>query len=415
MRKVRYNILEEGASMRDVIDSVVAQGPQEFPIHLIDLDDIVSKHRNWLTLIPRVEPFYAVKCNDNSSILRTLMAAGAGFDCASKGEIEKMMKLGADPSRIIFAHTAKSPESILYAKACGIQMMTFDGEIELDKIKQFYPEASLVLRIRYDSSSAQISLGKKFGCDADIEAPQLLQHAKDLGLSIIGVSFHVGSGNDDHDCFYGAIKAARKVFDCAESLGYNLNLLDIGGGFPGEHDKPIDSYARTINKALQRYFPLKSDVRVISEPGRYYVASAVTLIANVTSKRIIRNAQGDIVDIMYYLNDGLFGSFDWINPRQYPPQIIPGNPQLVRSQELFSSTLWGPTCDSMDVIMTGARMEEVQIGDFLLFDDMGAYGTTLATKFNGFSMPKELPYISRSVWLQLGLAKPRTKLRKMGV
>ncbi|XP_058831831.1 ornithine decarboxylase 1-like [Topomyia yanbarensis] len=413
MRKIRYNLLESGSSVRDVIDSVVARGPQDEPIHILDLDDVVVKHRNWCQQLSRVEPFYAVKCNDDSAILRTLVSLGAGFDCASKREIEKMLKLGANPAKIIFAHTAKSVDSLIYAKSCGINLMTFDGEIELDKIKQLHAEASLVLRIRYDSAKAQISLGKKFGCDPEHEAPQLLRYAKSLGLDVIGISFHIGSGSEDHSCFYGAIKCARSLFEFARTIGFDLRLLDIGGGFPGDHDKPIDSYAKTINSALQRFFPLKSNVRVIAEPGRYYVASAVTLIANVQSKRIVRDPQGDILDIMYYLNDGLFGSFDWLNPRHSPPLVIPGNRQLVRSQtERFPSTLWGPTCDSTDLICSGMMLEELQIGDFLVFDDMGAYGITLATNFNGFAKPKVLAYISRTTWEQIKLDKRGSSLKR---
>ncbi|XP_055530879.1 ornithine decarboxylase 1-like [Wyeomyia smithii] len=415
MRKIRYNLLEDGTSVQDVIDSVVARGPLDDPIHILDLDDVVRKHRNWRQQLPRVDPFYAVKCNDDPAILRTLVALGAGFDCASKGEIERMLKLGADPSRIIFAHTAKSMDSIAYAKRCGVDLMTFDGEVELEKIKQMHADSSLVLRIRYDSPDAQISLGKKFGCDPEHEAPQLLGYAKSLGLSVVGISFHIGSGNNDSGCFYGAIKCVRKLFEYASDIGYDLRLLDIGGGFPGEHDKPIDAYAKTINLALQRFFPMKSNVRVIAEPGRYYVSSAVTLIANVQSKRIIRNSQGSITDFMYYLNDGLFGSFDWYFPRQNPPVIIPGNRQLVRSQtERFPSTLWGPTCDSTDIICSGMMLEELQIGDFLVFDDMGAYGMTLATNFNGFAKPRVFVYISRTAWEQLKLDKcVRTGLKPL--
>ncbi|XP_038106150.1 antizyme inhibitor 2-like [Culex quinquefasciatus] len=117
---------------------------------------------------------------------------------------------------------------------------------------------------------------------------------------------------------------------------------------------------------------------------------------------------------MYYLNDGLFGSFDWLNPRKYPPQVIPGNRQLVRSRELFSTTLWGPTCDSTDLILSGMAMEELQIGDFLVFDDMGAYGTVLATNFNGFAKPKVMVYISRRSWEQLELEKRNRRTKRKG-
>ncbi|KXJ68597.1 hypothetical protein RP20_CCG002556 [Aedes albopictus] len=415
MHNIRYNLIEDGLSLDEVIQSVVARGPQDSPVHILNLDDVVAKHRNWREKLPRVEPFYAVKCNDDPAIIRTLIALGAGFDCASKKEIGTVLKLGGDSSKIIYAHTAKSMDSITYAKTCGINLMTFDGEIELDKIKKLHPEASLVLRIRFDSPDAVVSLGKKFGCDPEHEAPHLLKYAKSLGLAVVGISFHVGSGNTNADSFYGAIKTARSLFDFAAELDLDLNLLDIGGGFPGDHDKSIDAYAKSVNLALQRYFPIKSGVRVIAEPGTYYVASAATLVANVQSKRIIRSRpQSAITEIMYYLNDGLAGSFDWLNPRRYPPVVIPGNPQLVRSRDQFPTTLWGPTCDSTDLIASGWMMEELQIGDFLVFDDMGAYGTVLATNFNGFDKPKVLVYVTRTTWDQLKLNKHGRRLKRNG-
>ncbi|XP_062559440.1 ornithine decarboxylase-like [Armigeres subalbatus] len=413
MHKIRYNLVEDDFSLDEVIQSVATRGPQDNPVHILNLDNIVAKHQNWCKQLPRIEPFYAVKCNDDPAIIRTLIALGAGFDCASKKEIEKVLKLGADSNKIIYAHTAKSLDSITYAKSCGINLMTFDGEIELDKIKKLHPEASLVLRIRYDSPNAMISLGKKFGCDPEHEAPYLLKYAKSLGLNVIGVSFHVGSGNKDPDCFYGAIKTTRSIFSVATELEFDLSILDIGGGLPGDHDQPIDAFATAINLALHRYFPIKSGVRVIAEPGTYYVASAVNLVVNVQSKRIIRSRQQDnISEIMYYLNDGMFGSFDRLSPRRYPPTVFPGNSQLVRNRNKFQTTLWGPTCDSTDLIATGWMMEELQIGDCLVFDNMGAYGSVLATNFNGFAKPKILVYISRSSWDQLKLEKNARKLKR---
>lgn len=413
MHNIRYNLVEGEFSLDDAVHSIVARGPQDSPVHILNLDDVVAKHWNWREKLPRVEPFYAVKCNDDPAIIRTLVALGAGFDCASKKEIEMVLKLGGNADKIIYAHTAKSMDSITYAKTCGISMMTFDGEIELDKIKKLHPEASLVLRIRYDSPDAAVSLGKKFGCDPEHEAPHLLKYAKSLGLSVVGISFHVGSGNKNAECFYGAIKTTRTLFNLASELDFDLSLLDIGGGFPGDHDKPIDTFVKAINLALQRYFPIKSGVRVIAEPGTYYVASAVNLVANVQSKRIIRSGpQATISEIMYYLNDGMFGSFDWLNPRCYPPVVIPGNPQIVRSRDQFLTTLWGPTCDSTDLIASGWMMEELQIGDFLVFNDMGAYGSVLSTNFNGFAKPKMMVYVSRTTYDQLKLGRNDRRLKR---
>ncbi len=112
--------------------------------------------------------------------------------------------------------------------------MTFDSEIELFKIKTLFPDAKLVLRIRCDAKVAQCPLGEKFGCDPDIEAPVLINLAFELGLHVVGISFHVGSGCMDLPVYAKAVYTARRLFDYAASVGFYFTLLDIGGGFPGD-------------------------------------------------------------------------------------------------------------------------------------------------------------------------------------
>lgn len=152
----------------------------------------------------------------------------------------------------------------------------------------------------------------KFGCDYLKEAPKLLHTAMGLGLNVVGVSFHVGSGCSNPPIFRQAIEYARHVFDYAASVGYNFNLLDIGGGFPGLRGTSIDKIAEVVNNALNDYFP-DPNVHVIAEPGRFYVASAYTLACNIHSVRRveIKDGLGNVAPHnMYYINDGVYGSFN---------------------------------------------------------------------------------------------------------
>ena len=152
------------------------------------------------------------------------------------------------------------------------------------------PPFRLVLRIRCEAEHAQCPLGKKFGCDPITEAPRLLKIAAGMGLDIIGISFHVGSGCKDYPIYFKAINICKDLFEQAENLGFQMTLLDIGGGFPGDKGKSIDEVAGIVNQALDKFFPDKK-VRVIAEPGRYYVASAFTLVTSVHSKKNIYNQQ----------------------------------------------------------------------------------------------------------------------------
>lgn len=128
----------------------------------------------------------AVKCNDCPIILELLAALGAGFDCASKGEIEAVLSLGVEPARIIYANPCKTRSFIKHASSVGVNMMTFDNEAELHKVKALHPNAKMVIRIRADDSSAQCALGIKFGCRPQ-DAPMLLDAAKALGIDVVGV------------------------------------------------------------------------------------------------------------------------------------------------------------------------------------------------------------------------------------
>ncbi|XP_076105709.1 ornithine decarboxylase-like [Mytilus galloprovincialis] len=171
----------------------------EKAVSIGDLGDIISKHKKWKECLPRVEPFNAVKCNDIYPVIRLLADMGISFDCASKAEIQKILDLGVDPSRIIYANTFKQQSFIKYAGDNGVTLMTFDCEDELTKIKKEYPQANLVLRISPQSNNKVIcQLGRKFGCHPST-ALQLLQFAKRLELKVIGIRMQIKGKNNTTD------------------------------------------------------------------------------------------------------------------------------------------------------------------------------------------------------------------------
>ena len=157
------------------------------------MDDIYSKHLNWLARLPRVEPFYAIKCNTDPMLLKLLAFLGIGFDCASKKEIQTILDLGVDPNRIIYANACKQTSHIRYAHKMGVDCMTFDNEHELYKIKENHPNAKCVLRIITNDDHAVWRLSVKFGADMQTSY-KLIGTAMKLQLDLVGVCFHVGSG-----------------------------------------------------------------------------------------------------------------------------------------------------------------------------------------------------------------------------
>ncbi|XP_077547545.1 ornithine decarboxylase-like [Haemaphysalis longicornis] len=362
-----------------MVHTITSNPDNDQPFFVVDVGDIVYKVKLWKLKMPRVEPFYAVKCNGEPAVLELLAGLGLGFDCASKAEIDCVRALGVAPGRIIYANPCKTRSFIKHAAALGVDLMTFDNELELHKVHELYPAARLVLRLRVDDSGSVCQLGLKFGCELD-DAPRLLARARSLGLAVVGVSFHVGSNSREPQSFARAIASAREVFDHGLALGFPMTLLDIGGGYPGDRGFQglFDQIAHTINDSLAEHFPEESGVRVIAEPGRFFVASAFTLYTTVIAKR---EAGGRP---MYYLNDGVYGSFNctvFDHAEPVPFALRGGGP-------LVACSLWGPTCDSMDLVLEDALLPELQPGDWVVFENMGAYTLCAASTFNGFQAPE---------------------------
>ncbi|XP_043685376.1 ornithine decarboxylase-like [Vespula pensylvanica] len=404
----RIHVLDNDSNVMTVIKDIAMSGLQEEAFYVLDIGDIVRKHQIWKEKLPRVDPYYAVKCNDNLIVIEVLAALGIGFDCASKTEINKVLSTGVDPSRIIFANPAKPASHIRHAAAMGVDTMTVDNESELHKIKKLFPTAKIVIRIRCDAEVAQCQLGMKFGCDPTQEAPNLLRLASILNLDVVGISFHVGSGCQDPPVYQRAIHHARLLFDLASDLGFNPYLLDIGGGYPGNKGSSIDKIADVINKALDEYFNTDA-VHIIAEPGRFYVASAFTLATSIHSKRSVRgdeNSPNSITHNMYYINDGVYGSFNCL---LYDHQRVTPLPLKNGCGKMIPSSIWGPTCDGLDQVVENILLYEMDLGDWIIFENMGAYTLPVASPFNGFPVPKVHVVADESIWLLLKDALPLTE------
>jgi ornithine decarboxylase len=355
-------------------------------VMVMDMAKVVQQFELWRRFMPKVEPFYAVKCNPNPVLLEVLRHLGANFDCATPHEIKLVASMGHDISDIIYAHPCKPVSHIEEARELGVTRTVFDNESELDKMAQYFPNASLLMRIACVDDNAQCPMSLKFGCTMD-EVPKLLEKAAALNLNVVGVHFHVGSGCQDVSSYRRALLDARKVFDLGTELGLRMNILDIGGGFPGcSHDGQsasstisFEEIAAEVNKIVDVLF---KGVRVIGEPGRFMVAGSSALVTRIVSK----SKRTDFV--RYYINDGLYGSLNCV---LYDHQIVKPYPlfdeEVNKAYGKVTTTMFGPTCDGFDkVISNYEELPEMDAGDYLIWPDVGAYTTAAATRFNGFDM-----------------------------
>ena len=358
-------IFKDSDDICDIIASILEGNVSEEAFFIADIGKVIRQYEKWTITLPKVKPYYAVKCNPNPVILKTLADLGCNFDCASKNEIASVLNV-ADPSRVIFANPCKMSGQIKYARAVDVDTMTFDSDHELYKIKLYHPNAKLVLRIKVDDEGSRCRFGCKFGCHVkDVE--NLLNIAKALSLNIVGVSFHVGSGCSKVEKYRDAIENSLECISIAKKLGMNPYIVDIGGGFD---DSTFDDIAKIVNEYTDR-----DDVQFIAEPGRFMVNTSHTLVVNVIGKK---NLDGEFV---YYLNDGVYGSFNCIFFDHAVPEVCPFNE---RNGPRYKSKIFGPTCDSIDKISDEVMLPELAIGEWCYIENFGAYTTAAASTFNGF-------------------------------
>ncbi|SJX61126.1 ornithine decarboxylase [Sporisorium reilianum f. sp. reilianum] len=417
------------SQLKRVLEDIDIHGCEangENAFFVADLSEVYRQHLRWMRALPRIVPFYAVKCNPDPYVLQLLAALGTGFDCASNGEIEAVLKLGINPARIIYANPCKAASFVRHAAAHNVGLTTFDNMDELDKMKRFHPSCKLVVRILTDDSKSACQLGLKFGAPLDL-VPRLLQRARELELDVVGVSFHVGSGCYDPDSFRDAVYRARCAFEMGKQAGYTFDLLDVGGGFG--HDN-FEMVAGVLGPAIDSYFPDEdyapggkevvgkpNGLRIIAEPGRFYVHSAFALATNIiAARRGEPSAAGADVEagapakpqVMYYQNDGLYGSFNCVifdHVTVYPKVLTLGHeyayepalpsPGVAAATQADSDehrdartlqpcSVWGPTCDSIDCVRELVHLPKgLKVGDWLVYENMGAYTICAASTFNG--------------------------------
>mmetsp|Transcript_40292 Transcript_40292/g.115775 ORF Transcript_40292/g.115775 Transcript_40292/m.115775 type:complete len:687 (-) Transcript_40292:40-2100(-) len=586
------------------LDPDCEKTPAEEAFYVLDLGVVVSQVYQWRRFFPRIEPFYAVKCNPDPVVVKTLAILGCNFDCASRNEIRLVQEVTKDLPRkpeIIYANPCKARAHLIEAVCKGVRMVTFDNVTEVEKCAAVSKKIELILRIITDDRGSQCRLSSKFGAPRQKWRP-LLAAAKKHGLNVAGVSFHVGSGCRDATRYELALKDAREIFDMAEKdYGMKLKIVDIGGGFPGEthsmwnpaveideesEEEKIEGkseeeakeeddrfmffteIAEQVAPIIDNLFPPESGIRVIGEPGRYFVAAAATLCCSVVAVRtnqvdatfepeaindaeaadaldkLTRAEEKDIVhhrrdtsvladdavfqtiqesmedysklfasqqlaqqevdvytdkldlyqeglesardmlgppdedqmqtkfhtvegmtypliagaaeledeapqepsalltlaaageaavngvmlqavadsaplqdDYAYYINDGVYGAFNNImfDHAHVRPRVLnmtdsaPGvktekgfkrldsgseesSDGSEPRRELFASTVFGPTCDSIDVVARSVLLPRLKVGDFLYMNNMGAYTMAAASAFNGFT-PTEKFYV----------------------
>ena len=358
------------------------------PVVVIDHDVVRENYAKFKKHLPKVQAYYAVKANPEPAIVRTLYKAGASFDVASFPEFmlvyDNIRHLAPKEQqdfiwdKIIYANPTKPKETLQQLNQYK-PLVTFDNLTELQKIKQYAPQAGVVARIRVPNTGSMVELSSKFGCDPG-EAVDLIHAAFGMGLVAEGISFHVGSQCTNFQNFVQALEISAAVVNESKSRGHDLKILDIGGGFPAPYDKhvkPFSLLARKINAEIDRLFP--NDIQIVAEPGRFLVATAATSIASVIGKAV-RDGKP-----CYYIDDSVYHTFSGIifDHCQYHLNAFKKGKKEI-------AAVFGQTCDALDKISLSEELPELEVNDLVYSENIGAYSSASATWFNGFPPAKVL-------------------------
>src|SRR6187431_1369396 len=352
------------------------------PLLIIDCAQVRRNYRDLRRALPNVTVHYAVKALPEAAVLATLFEEGSNFDVASIGEIALLRQQGVPAERVIHTHPIKTSNEIQSALAYGCNTFVFDNEGELAKFAPYRERVSLLLRLGFRNADATVDLSKKFGAPPT-DALGLLKLARRHGLNTVGFSFHVGSQCKNSQAHVHAIEACAVLLAAIEKAGLpSLRTLDIGGGFPAPYTPEvptIEAFCAPIRDALER---LPRHVRVVSEPGRYLVASAGHSAATVIGKAMREGAP------WYYLDDGIYGSFgaQVFDGIYYPLSVLPA--KRAGSGHKRLSHLAGPTCDSGDMVSDGIPLPKLETGDVVVAHVMGAYTSVTANDFNSVKRAK---------------------------
>ena len=370
------------ARIREFLRKRRESGADEGPVLVVDLDVIRTNYQNFAKALPDTRVFYAVKANPAPEVLSLLASLGSCFDTASVPEIEMALAAGATADRISYGNTIKKERDVARAYALGIRLFAVDCKAEVEKIARVAAGSKVFCRILSDCVGAEWPLSRKFGCEPAMAA-DVLEHAHKLGLEAYGLSFHVGSQQNNPHAWDRALASAAAVFKECGERGLNLSMVNLGGGFPAKYLRKtpkLESYGKAIFRALRRHFG-NAIPETIVEPGRGLVGNAGVIEAEVVL--IARRSPQDAVRWVY-LDIGKFhGLAETIDESIRYPIRTPRD-----RDEMAPCIIAGPTCDSVDVLYEKNPYPlpiSLAIGDKVLIEAAGAYTATYSSVgFNGY-------------------------------
>lgn len=379
--------------------SFIESDPMSSSFLIYNSNYTLSKIKKWKQNLPWIKPFYAMKSNPITPLIQDVVNSDLGLDCASKGEIQRALNFGVSGSEIVYSNSIKEERDLKYALKKNITLTTADTLDEIIKIQKLQKsknsEMNILWRISIkEENSEQLAtvFSNKFGDDIRNlqEIKQKFATIKEMGVNLQGIHFHCGSGQHGSSSFQKAVDIARACISLGRQVGHRMEILDLGGGFPaGDLTEKMITILKTTEKDPLGY-------QVMAEPGRHFSSNSCYLATRVLGKRVKDNRT------CYHLNDGLYHSFNCMlmdgvsfegqNNQFYQtwknntPHHNEGN-GLINGKD---GSLFGMTCDGLDIVCKKMDIPEMQVGDWLVIGGMGSYTYGPKSGFNGMEALKKI-------------------------
>jgi len=380
------------------IAEFVGRQPMSTSFLVYNSTEALRKLSQWQSRLPWIRPFYAIKSNPLNCLVKELAGQGAGLDCASRAEIQQALDCGLTPADIVYSNPVKDENDLKWAAESGIGLTTADTLEELEKIREFAPNMRVLWRIAIKEEKADnlsTPFSGKFGDDLDSEAKIHLRMAEvqQMGVRLQGIHFHCGSGLHGSSGFGRGVLLARTCMAIGRQYGHVMDTMDVGGGFPSGNlpEKTIRALEITRDDPL--------GYRVMAEPGRHFSAQSFYLLTRVLGRRTKAGKP------CFHLNESLYHSFNgnlmdglsFENSDQFYGRLG-ADGQIQGLGELEGSSLFGMTCDGLDVIAKSLPVpRDMKVADWLCFSGMGAYTYGPRSTFNGMKSTETTQYWAADV------------------
>ena len=344
------------------------------PTLFVDLSIVEDRCNEFKKYLPNVRPLYALKANPHPVIVKKIKDLNVGFEVASVSEVSLLEENLVDLSSVFFSNPVKSFQAIDIAYKKGVKYFAFDSIEELIKLNNVSKNIKPVFRIDVPNLGSDWPLTEKFGAyESDID--KIITLASSNNLNISGVTFHVGSQCRNPENWKIAIKKSISLINKMKKLGFDISVLNIGGGFPIPLTKPVPLFSTISESIIKELKAINGNINIFAEPGRYLVGESGFLATEVIGISV-RNKKKWV-----YLDAGVFnGLIEFSQGLNYP---IYSN----KKGDFEPAILAGPTCDSVDIISKDIQLpSNLAEGDLLFFINSGAYTSAYSCNFNGFPL-----------------------------